>query len=320
MRALLRVKRSKDGVWSTAFTRRYSRKQAFRLKAVLQICSMIRKKHFQLLIVGILLGLCACAEPEPGSDQPTPEAARRFLKLRGYNIDDETFLSAAKAGDEMAVNGFIAAGINPNAKDENGDTALTAAAARGDLQIARALLRDGADVNAVGRNNWTALLLAFEDERDEVAEALINQPGLDLKSENPSGMTALMLAVWHRRAGFVKKLLQRGADSNHQDKDGDTAVHGAAWFGSSDILEMLLSAGADPNVKNKLGGTALMWAASYGQDESVRILLDKGADPRIKDMDGVTAAGWAAKNGQGNLVMLLREAEKKRQGAEGRGQ
>jgi len=47
------------------------------------------------------------------------------------------------------------------------------------------------------------------------------------------------------------------------------------------------------------------------------MLLDKGADPRVKDVDGVTAAGWAAKNGRTNLAMLLREAEKKKQGAGG---
>ena len=79
------------------------------------------------------------------------------------------------------------------------------------------------------------------------------------------------------------------------------------------ILSMLLDAGANPDFKNKLGGTAMMWAASYGQDEAVRILLNRGADPRIKDVDGVTAAGWAAKNGQGGLVMLLHEAEKRKQ-------
>src|ERR1700704_5945451 len=139
MRAWLRVKRSKGFVGSPAFRRR-SRNAGFRLKAVLRTRGMIREKHFQLLIVGILLSLCACAAPEPGSDQPTPEAARRFLKLRGYEFDDQSFLSAAKAGDEVAVNGFIAGGINPNAKDDNGDTALTAAAARGDLQIVKALL------------------------------------------------------------------------------------------------------------------------------------------------------------------------------------
>ena len=82
---------------------------------------MIKKAHLRLLIVSLLLCFCACAEP--GSDQPTPEASKRFLRLRGYSFDDQSFLSAANAGDELAVNGFIGAGINPNAKDENGDTA-----------------------------------------------------------------------------------------------------------------------------------------------------------------------------------------------------
>src|SRR6266850_4455213 len=117
---------------------------------------MIRKKRCRVLIVGLLLCLCACAEP--GDDQPTPEASKRFLRLRGYNFDDQSFLSAANAGDELAVNGFISAGINLNAKDENGDTALTAAAARGDLKIVNALLVGAADVNAQGSSKWTALL------------------------------------------------------------------------------------------------------------------------------------------------------------------
>lgn len=270
---------------------------------------MRTSKHWKLLIIALLACLCACAEP--GSEQPTPEAAKRFLKLRGYNFDERSFFSAVTAGDELAVNGFISAGIDLNAKDENGDTGLSAAEARGDVKIVNALLHGGANVNATGRNNWTAFLLALQDERDDVAATLIAQPSVDLKAETPSGMTALMLAVWHQRTEFVKKLLQQGADLNHQDKDGDTAVHGAAWFGDARTLDVLLGAGANPNVRNKLGGTALMWAASYGQDEAVQILLAKGADPRIKDVDGVTAAGWAAKNGRTNLAMLLREAEKK---------
>jgi ankyrin repeat protein len=254
--------------------------------------------------------LCLCACAEPGSDQPTPEAAKRFLKLRGYTFDEQSFVSAANAGDELAVNGFLSAGIDPNGKDDNGDTALTSTAARGDLKIVNALLRGGTDVNAKGRNEWTALLLALEGDRNEVADVLLAQPRLDLKAETPDGMTALMLSVWHQRERSVRQLLARGADKDHQDKDGDTSLHGAAWVGNARILGMLLDAGANPNVKNKLGGTALMWAASYGQEEAVRILLDKGADPRIKDIDGVTAAGWAAKNGRGNLAMTLREAEK----------
>lgn len=271
--------------------------------------SMMTKKHLPLAVVGLLFSFSACAGPE--YSQPTPEASKRFLKLRGYNFDDQSFLAAANAGDELAVNGFISAGINPNAKDQNGDTALTAAADRGDVRIVNALLLGGADVNARGRNNWTALLLALEDERFEVANILIGQPNLDFRAASPTGMTPLMVAVWHKRPDLVKKILSRGADPNHQDKEGDAALHGAAWFGEAKILELLLDAGANPNLKNKLGGTPLMWAASYGQDEAVQILLKRGADPRLKDTDGVTAAGWAVKNGRSNLSMLLNEAEKK---------
>jgi ankyrin repeat protein len=274
-----------------------------------ELC-IVRKGYFTLLVIGLLFCLCACAKP--GSDRPTPEAAKRFLKLRGYEFDDQSFLSAAKAEDEMAVNGFLSAGISPNARDDNGDTALTSAAARGDVKIVNALIRGGADVNAKGRNNWTAFLLALESERNDVADILLAQSNLDLKAETPDGMTALMLSVWHQREQTVRKLLARGADKDHQDKDGDTSLHGAAWFGNEKILGMLLDAGANPNVKNKLGGTALMWAASYGQDEAVQILLAKGADPKLRDIDGDTAAGWAAKSGRGNLAMLLREAEKSR--------
>ncbi len=246
------------------------------------------------------------------SDQPTPEAAKRFLQLRGYEFTEEAFFKAAADRDLMAVNGFLSGGINPNAKDENGDTTLTASAARGDVRIVEALLRGGGDINAKGRNNWTALLLAIEGEHDQVAELLSSQPNIDLKAETPNGMTALMLAVWHQRPELARKLLQLRSDPNHQDHDGDAALHGAAWLGNARIARMLLDAGANPDLRNKLGGTALMWAASYGQSEAVAVLLEKGADPRIKDVDGLTASGWATKNGQTSLVKILQEAENKK--------
>jgi len=262
------------------------------------------------LALSLILLSCfgACLREVPG--EPTPEAARQFLKLRGYEYDQPSFFRAAEAGDALAVNAFLKAGMNVNVKDSNDDTALTAAAARGDVQMVSTLIKGGADPNAKGRNNWTALLLSLKEERHEVAEALLALSNLDLKAETPEGMNALMLAVWHQRPDSARKLIQMGSNVNHQDKEGDASLHGAAWVGNMSLLGMLLDARANPNVKNKLGGTPLMWAASYGHDAAVRLLLEKGADPRIKDVDGVTAAGWAAKNKRGNLIMILLAAEK----------
>src|SRR5215813_8996015 len=271
----------------------------------------MRRRRFKAR-VSLLVSLCffaACANEGPS--EPTPEAAKRFLQLRGYEFDQASFFRAAASSDAIAVNGFLSAGMNVDTKDQNDDTALTAAADRGDLTIVNVLLKRGADVNEKGRNKWTALLLALQQNRNEVTDALLSRSDIDVKAETPDGMTALMLATWHQRPDAVRRLLQLGSDPDHQDKDGDVALHGAAWLGNTSIVGLLLDAKANPNVKNKLGGTPLMWAASYGKDPVVRILLERGADARIKDVDGVTAAGWAAKNGHGNLVMILGDAEKK---------
>jgi len=259
------------------------------------------------------LCVCLCACTGVSSDQPTPEAAQKFLKLRGYDFNENSFFRAAANGDVLAVNGFISGGININAKDENNDTALTASAVRGDAPVVEALLRGGADVNAKGRNSWTALLLSLSEDRDAVTDILLAHPNIDFKTENPEGMTALMLAVWHQREPAVGSILKRGADVNHQDKDGDAPIHGAALYGNARILRTLLDSGANPNVKNTLGGTALMWAAAYGHEEIVNILLSRGADPKVRDIDGVTAAGWAAKNSRGSIELMLRAAERDRQ-------
>ena len=266
-----------------------------------------RGRGVKFLSLTLLLCLGSCSS---SANQPTPEAAQRFLKLRGYEFNEEGFFKAALDGDVLAVNGFLSAGINIDAKDQNGDTVLTAAAARGDEKIVNALIRGGANINAKGRNTWTALLLALEEERGPVAGILLAQPNIDLTAETPEGMTALMVAVWHHQERAVRTLLKRGVNVNHQDKDGDTAVHGAALYADLKVLGMLLDAQANPNVKNKLGGTALMWAAAYGHDEVVRVLLNRGADPKIKNVDGLTAAGWAAKNGRDSLETMLRAAEK----------
>ena len=262
--------------------------------------------------MGLLLSLSLCGCAVSGSDKPTPEQAQRFLKLRGYDFDEKSFLSAAAASDLTAVTGFLEAGINPNARDQSDETALIAAASRGDMDVVRALLQGGADVKASVRGGYTALLLALVNKHDEVADVLVAQPNFDLNARGSDGVTVLMIYIWRQREDVVNKLLQRGADVTLQEHDGDTALHAAASTGNINILQMLLAKGADPNVKNKLGGTPLMWAAVYGYQDAVHLLLDKGADPRLKDIDGVTAAQWADKNKRTEVAQLLREAEKRK--------
>src|SRR5262249_38216571 len=108
-----------------------------------------------------------------------PESVQHILKLRGYNFDEKGFFEAAQARDQQAINAFIDAGINPNAQDSDGRTALISAAARGELDVVNTLLAHGVDINVKDKNGYTALSHAIDAMHDDVEEALLNRPGLD---------------------------------------------------------------------------------------------------------------------------------------------
>lgn len=267
-------------------------------------------KHMaSILGLCVLFGLFGCESSK--SDKPTPGAAKQLLKLRGYNFDEKSFFAAVAADDVITVNTFLAAGINPNVRDEStGSTAIIAAASQGNLEIVKVLLHGGADVNAKDIGGYTAVLRALENKHDELADMLLAQPRIDLNTQGANGATVLMTFVWKQREDVVKALLERGADPKLADADGDTALHGAAQRGNPKLAEMLLAKGANPNAKNKVGGTPLMWAGTYGHQDVARVLLEKGADATLKDEDGMTASAWAAKNKRDDMAQFLREAEK----------
>jgi hypothetical protein len=66
--------------------------------------------HLKTLSLLVLLS-CLAGCVNEGPSEPTPEAAKRFLQLRGYEFDQASFFRAAEAGDAIAVNGFLTAGM-----------------------------------------------------------------------------------------------------------------------------------------------------------------------------------------------------------------
>jgi ankyrin repeat protein len=264
----------------------------------------------QIVILCVALSLFGCGSP--ANEKPNPGQAQQFLKLRGYNFDEKSFLKAAAANDVIAVNTFFAAGINPNAKDEeSGATALVSAATHGDMEIVKALLKGGVGVNERDKAGFTAILRALQNKQYEAADLLLGQPKIDVNVQGSTGVTVLMSYVSRDQEDIVKRLLDQKADVNLQDAEGDTALHIASPRGNVKMIEMLLAAGANPNIKNKVGGTPLMWAGVYGHEEVARLLLQKGADPSLKDENGMTAAAWAAKNNREDMARILLEAQKK---------
>lgn len=278
------------------------------MKLIMQLVRIARTNFGLAASLCVLLTLGACASP--GNGKPTPDQARGVLKLRGYDFDQVSFARAAASSDEVAVNLFFAAGINPNTKDAT-TSPLIAAASRGDLEMVKALVQGGALVNQRDEKGFTALLRALQDQDEEVADVLLAQPGIDLNAQGSTGVTALMSYVALRREDVVKNLLSRGADVNLKDADDDTALHLASQGGNVNLLRMLLEKGADPNARNKMGGTPLMWAGVFGHADAAKLLLERGADVSAKDNKGNTAAVWAKENKRDEVAELLQAAEQK---------
>src|SRR5689334_5922850 len=120
----------------------------------------------QKIISCLVVGMCLLVLSSCGAGPAKHEQAQRLLKLRGYNFDEKSFFAAAQARDLMAINAFIDAGMNPNAQDDDGRTALISAAARGDLETVNALLARSADVNVRDKRGYTALSHAIEARYD----------------------------------------------------------------------------------------------------------------------------------------------------------
>lgn len=79
---------------------------------------------------------------QPVAD-PTELAARAKLTQKNIPFSEGAFASVVEDGDVAGVDLFLAAGMNPNAKDANGRTVLINAASKGSNNISRKLLNGG---------------------------------------------------------------------------------------------------------------------------------------------------------------------------------
>ncbi|HEV8487762.1 MAG TPA: ankyrin repeat domain-containing protein [Blastocatellia bacterium] len=242
---------------------------------------------------------------------PARVKARKELGQLGVEYSKSSFVKQASEGDTIAVQLFLAAGMDPNVYDEaSGGNALMTAARGGHLETVSVLLAGGA--NPKGN---TAVILAT---RLDVLKLLLDH-GADVNIGRLGGHTALAAATGTGDVARLKLLLERGADVNAKDYNGRTvlmmAVEAAIFSRTQhneesvrqlmDIVQMFLMSKADVNAKDKYGRTALLSAAGNGAVDMVRILLDQGADVNASDKDENTALTHAVRGGYTDLVKIL---------------
>ena len=159
-----------------------------------------------------------------------------------------------------SVKKSLAAGVNPNARDLGGETAL---------------------------------IVAIRNDANAAAAILMDQKSIDLEATAPNGNTALMMAAYRKNLALVADMIRRGAKIN---QPGWSALHYAAAGGSVEVTNLLLDHKAAIDAESPSGMTPLMMAAREGQEDAVKVLLTRGANAALKDGGfHLTASGFALK-------------------------
>lgn len=269
-------------------------------------------RKFSLLVGAVILsGLfgAACNE-NVGNVKPSPDAAKNDLTLRGYKFDENSFHEAIKQSDLRAVNAFIAAGINVNARPGN-ETPLTAAIEKGDAKIFKALLDGKADPNATNKAGETPLTLALSKPEDKFKGEFVDlllAANADVNAPGRNNQTPIYLAINARRDEFVKKILERNPNVNTvENENGESPIVAAAVNNDLPAVQELIKRGANVNQQSKSGGSALIYAASYGYADIAQELIKAGAKKDLKDAKGRTALDWAKKNNKNEIIAVLQK-------------
>ncbi|MGR4869942.1 ankyrin repeat domain-containing protein [Variovorax sp. LARHSF232] len=176
---------------------------------------------------------------------------------------------AARADNAGSVKSLLERGVNPNVRDEHGQTAL---------------------------------LVAMREPSPKAVDVLIASPKVDVEMRNSKDESPLMMAALKGQLDLVTKLIARDADIN---KPGWTPLHYAATNGHVAVMKVLLEKHAFIDAQSPNGTTPLMMAAMYGTSEAVKLLIDEGADQAMKNQQGMTALDFAKKANRGDAALQL---------------
>src|SRR5215475_15837343 len=165
----------------------------------------------------------------------------------------------------------------------------------------RALLETGVDVNAAQVDGTTALHWAAYNE-DAATVALLLRARANVNAVNRYGVPPLALACTNGNAAIVKLLLEAGADANATMKGGETVLMLASRSGNAEVVKALLARGAKHDARERHGQTALMWAAAEGNTAVVRALMEAGADIKATLDSGFTPFFLAVREGRLDTV------------------
>ena len=201
-----------------------------------------------------------------------------------------------ESGTPSPIHILFEAGVNPNVRDNKGETPLMTALKARNRNMAAFLLRQNVDIQATDSHGNTALVLAAQHHYVDVAHTLIRM-GATVNVANTEGNTPLLYALRQNphfphqttNNALVETLIERGADINVMNNDKETPLIVAAESENTTMLSALIRKKANLDAQNLDGDTALIIMARAQNYNGVFNLLYHGANPQMANNDGKTA-------------------------------
>ncbi|OAP59600.1 hypothetical protein AYL99_06898 [Fonsecaea erecta] len=219
-----------------------------------------------------------------------------------------------------------APGIDPNGKNQYGNTPLHGAASVGNVEIAKQLLAAaGIDPNIQNQQGRTALhnaTLSWSSvaESAEVMKALLKAPNINADLADKMGRTPLSIVAQAGKVELLDILLTaNGVDPDSRDEAGRSPLSWVLEFDRYDenfeiehrkeaVRHLLRIAAVDPNAEDAEGLTPLLRAIQcYRGSEFVRLLTKRAdLDVNKRGPDGLTPLALAKEKGDTVTIALLR--------------
>jgi ankyrin repeat protein len=211
-----------------------------------EIAMHLRSAHsHRLKIAAAILATC-CLSGLRADASPSPSAKQRAIErldALGVNRDGPSFVRVVSVAHQPIIDLLFTAGINVNAEDERGRTALIASALARDWKTVDRLMKAGAKV----------------DHADQ------------------TGLTPLMAAAMGGHLPTVQEMLSRGADPAVADQGGHTALHYAIGACQPKLVERLLQANVPFPPECCEGKDLVAHALQTHNEEIIDAILDKSA-------------------------------------------
>ncbi|KAF2346625.1 Ankyrin repeat-containing domain [Trinorchestia longiramus] len=238
-------------------------------------------------------------------ERVTQNKSNRSVKISFPH--DVALMDAAAKGAVEDMKQLLENGLDPNAKNQEGLTALHNSCIDGNPEMVKLLLEHGASVNVSDKDGWTPLHAAATCGYPDVVKSLL-AAGADLLTLNGDGDMPYDIADDEETLGIIEDAMRKKDITNETIQEKRTELHTVIL---ADV-KTLIDEGENLDMPvNEEGATLLHVAIANNFNDVVELLLNNGASVDTQDIEGwkpVHAAAFFSNNDALEMLVMKKGA------------